>query len=154
MTIKIQTLCIATIALGGFAFALQSSKRTSRQDGAMPAVAEPEIHIYRADKLAGMEIMGGGDVPIGKLDALIVDSASGQLAYAVISKGGLLGVGESRRLVPWIALYFSPKTKPSKREFEASRFAPCRPVKAHSPMAHSPGMVVWPCRLVVIPPHM
>ncbi|HTF87724.1 MAG TPA: PRC-barrel domain-containing protein [Planctomycetota bacterium] len=115
MTIKIQTLCLATIALGGFAFAFQSSKKTSRQDGAIPAVAEPEIHIYRADKLAGMEIMGGGDVPIGKLDALIVDSADGQLAYAVISEGGLLGVGGSRRLVPWIALYFTPKSKPSKK---------------------------------------
>ena len=47
-----------------------------------------------------------------------------------------------------------PKTRPSRSEFEARRFAPWRPVKATSPMAQRPGTVVRPCRSVLTPPHM
>ena len=38
----------------------------------------------------------------------------------------------------------APKTIPSSREFEASRFAPCTPVQATSPAAQSPGSAVAP----------
>ncbi len=46
----------------------------------------------------------------------------------------------------------SAKTRPSSREFEASRFAPCTPVQATSPHAYRPGTVVRPCRSVRMPP--
>ena len=43
-------------------------------------------------------------------------------------------------------------TTASKREFEARRLAPCKPVHATSPQAKSPGMVVRPSRSVLTPP--
>ena len=46
----------------------------------------------------------------------------------------------------------SAKTRPSSRELEASRFAPCTPVQATSPQAYRPGTVVRPCRSVRTPP--
>ena len=45
-----------------------------------------------------------------------------------------------------------PKTRPSSREFDASRFAPWTPLHAASPHAHSPGSVVAPSRSVQMPP--
>src|SRR5699024_3301713 len=40
----------------------------------------------------------------------------------------------------------APNTAPSSSEFEASRFAPCTPVRAHSPAASSPGRELRPSR--------
>src|SRR5581483_1996990 len=45
-----------------------------------------------------------------------------------------------------------PKTRHSRREFEASRFAPWTPVAAHSPAAKRPGRVDRPSRSVRMPP--
>ena len=47
----------------------------------------------------------------------------------------------------------APKTAPSRSEFDASRFAPCTPVRATSPTAYSPGSVVRPSRSVVDAAH-
>lgn len=46
----------------------------------------------------------------------------------------------------------SAKTRPSRSELDASRFAPCTPVQATSPHAYSPGTVVRPRRSVRMPP--
>lgn len=46
----------------------------------------------------------------------------------------------------------SAKTRPSRRELDASRFAPCTPVQAVSPQAYRPGTVVRPHRSVRTPP--
>ena len=42
----------------------------------------------------------------------------------------------------------------SSKELDANRFAPCRPVLAHSPMAHRPGQQVSPAMLALIPPRV
>ena len=43
-------------------------------------------------------------------------------------------------------------TRPSSRQLEASRLAPCTPVQATSPQAYRPGTVVRPARSVRTPP--
>ena len=45
-----------------------------------------------------------------------------------------------------------PNTRHSASEFEASRFAPWRPVHAHSPTAYRPGSDERPSRSVATPP--
>ncbi len=46
----------------------------------------------------------------------------------------------------------APKTMPSSSELEANRLAPCTPVQATSPTAHSPGSAVAPHRSATTPP--
>ena len=46
------------------------------------------------------------------------------------------------------------KTRPSSRELDASRLAPCTPVQATSPQAYSPGTSVRPQMSVMTPPLM
>ena len=42
----------------------------------------------------------------------------------------------------------APNTTASSSELEASRLAPCAPVEATSPQAHSPSTVLRPCASV------
>jgi len=45
---------------------------------------------------------------IGKIHHLMIDKLSGNVAYADMSFGGLLGIGESHYPVPWNALTYDP----------------------------------------------
>lgn len=109
MIINTTTLCLATLAVGGLAFASQDPKPI-HVDGKTPAAAhEHAVHIYRADKLKGLDIKGDADKDVGDIEAMIVDSDNGQIAYAIVSQGGVLGVGERKFLLPWRALKFSTK---------------------------------------------
>ena len=109
MILKTLPVFLATIASGALAFAAQEGHST-------PASNEPPIHIYRADKLKDVEIKGGGDQVQGRLDSLIIDSNTGQIAYAIVAQGGMLGLGEHNRLVPLPALYFAAKLDKNKKE--------------------------------------
>ena len=84
-----------------------------------------------------------------------------QSAARVSSPGGsasALGLRGRRRGAPRPARRHAasaarrPNTRHSASEFEASRFAPCRPVHAHSPTAYSPGSDERPSRSVATPP--
>jgi uncharacterized protein YrrD len=41
---------------------------------------------------------------LGKIEEIMLDSASGRIAYAVLSFGGFLGMGDKLFAVPWAAL--------------------------------------------------
>ena len=62
-------------------------------------------------------------------------------------------VGDGPSLPPTIASTTrGANTMPSSSELDASRLAPCTPVQATSPQAHSPGRAEAPSRSVTIPP--
>lgn len=43
---------------------------------------------------------------IGSIDHVMIDKVSGKIAYAVMSFGGVLGIGEEHYPVPWGALSY------------------------------------------------
>lgn len=43
---------------------------------------------------------------IGSIDHLMIDKSSGKVAYAVMTFGGFLGVGEEEHTIPWNALHY------------------------------------------------
>lgn len=45
---------------------------------------------------------------IGTIDHLMIDKVSGKVAYAVMTFGGFLGVGEEEHPVPWQKLSYDP----------------------------------------------
>ena len=71
--------------------------------------------------------------------ALLISPASRQSA-APGSSASPIGEASASKRGPWRAARPArrPKTRHSSRELEASRFAPCTPVHAHSPAAYSP----------------
>lgn len=67
--------------------------------------------LAKASSLIGKEVKNLQDESLGHIDNLAVDSQSGKVAYAVLSTGGVLGVGEKFVAVPLTALSTSATDK-------------------------------------------
>ena len=59
-----------------------------------------------SDKVEGTAVYGADQKKIGNLERVMIDKISGKVAYAVISFGGFLGVGEDYYPVPWATLKY------------------------------------------------
>lgn len=73
-----------------------------------PAPAEaavlPGSHLTSCDVLVGEPVVNGAGEALGELAHLMFDLASGRIAYVVIARGGVLGLGERLHAVPWSAV--------------------------------------------------
>jgi sporulation protein YlmC with PRC-barrel domain len=54
--------------------------------------------------LLGNQVVDRAGHEVGKIHELMVDLKSGRVTYAVMSLGGLLGLGEKLFAVPWVSL--------------------------------------------------
>jgi hypothetical protein len=59
-----------------------------------------------SDKVEGTAVYGADDKRIGKIERAMIDKMSGKVAYAVLSFGGFLGMGEDYYPVPWGTLKY------------------------------------------------
>jgi len=59
-----------------------------------------------SDKVEGTAVYGTDQNKIGTVQRVMIDKLSGKVAYAVISFGGFLGVGEDYYPVPWSTLKY------------------------------------------------
>ena len=59
-----------------------------------------------SDKVEGTAVYGTDQTKIGTVQRVMIDKLSGKVAYAVISFGGFLGVGEDYYPVPWSTLKY------------------------------------------------
>src|SRR5664279_5018970 len=69
--------------------------------------ADPDKRYRRvlsASTLAGDSVQNSAGEDLGKVDELMIDIPSGRVAYAVLSIGGFLGMGNKLFAVPWSAL--------------------------------------------------
>ena len=64
----------------------------------------PGPGLMGAETLIGNEVCNGDGDELGELKEIMLDVRSGRVAYAVLSFGGFLGVGEKLFAVPWSAL--------------------------------------------------
>jgi hypothetical protein len=62
-----------------------------------------------SDKVEGTAVYDANGDRIGKLHNFMVDKRFGKVVYAVMSFGGLLGLGESYRPLPWSVLRYDEK---------------------------------------------
>ncbi|MHC1755663.1 MAG: PRC-barrel domain-containing protein [Methanosarcina sp.] len=83
----------------------------------MPGETEPETtarmrstasrdnpDFLSADTIKGDKVVNRDGDHIGKIDELMIDLQDGKVAYAVISHGGILGIGTKLFAIPWQAL--------------------------------------------------
>ncbi len=54
--------------------------------------------------LAGKSVVDADGAEIGRLDHIVIDVPTGRIAYAVIARGGVFGIGETFLEVPWAEL--------------------------------------------------
>ena len=57
-----------------------------------------------SDKVDGTAVYGSDGNRIGSVERVMIDKLSGKVAYAVISYGGFLGIGDDYYPTPWSSL--------------------------------------------------
>lgn len=57
-----------------------------------------------ATALSGEVVVNGAGETLGRIDSIMLDMTTGRIAYAVLSVGGFLGIGDKLFAIPWEAL--------------------------------------------------
>jgi len=71
----------------------------------------PGPELMGADTLLGNDVYNGADEDLGDIKEFMIDMASGKVAYAVLSFGGILGMGDKLFAVPFSALKLDTANK-------------------------------------------
>jgi PRC-barrel domain len=84
----------------------KSSRRAGpdRAGGFNPIVVD-------AGSLAGYGVVNSAGDDLGSIEAIMLDVSSGRIAYAVLSFGGFLGMGNKLFAMPWSALALDPSAR-------------------------------------------
>jgi sporulation protein YlmC with PRC-barrel domain len=61
--------------------------------------------VLSASTLKGTSVVNRAGENLGKLEELMIDLASGEMAYAVLSFGGFLGLNDKLFAIPWETLH-------------------------------------------------
>jgi sporulation protein YlmC with PRC-barrel domain len=69
------------------------------------------LRVLSASTLIGDRVVNLQGQQLGKLEELMLDLDSGQVAYAVLSFGGVLGMGEKLFAIPWGVLTVDTREK-------------------------------------------
>jgi sporulation protein YlmC with PRC-barrel domain len=71
----------------------------------------PGPELMGADTLVGNDVYNSNDEDLGDIKEIMLDMKTGKVSYAVLSFGGVLGMGEKLFAVPWEALKLDTKHK-------------------------------------------
>ena len=63
-------------------------------------------NLIGSDKVEGTAVYGMDNEKIGTIERVMIDKLSGKVAYAVMSFGGFLGIGDDHYPVPWAKLTY------------------------------------------------
>jgi sporulation protein YlmC with PRC-barrel domain len=75
------------------------------REGYVPATEHRGTRrVLAASTLAGDRVRNPAGEDLGSIDEIMLDLESGRVAYAVLSFGGFLGIGNKLFAVPWSAL--------------------------------------------------
>ena len=69
-----------------------------------PLESKETVSLIASDKVEGTAVYGPDQKKIGKLERVMIDKLSGKVAYAVLSFGGFMGMGEDFCPMPWSTL--------------------------------------------------
>ena len=62
--------------------------------------------LIASDKVEGTRVFGSDGKRIGSVERVILEKRSGKVAYAVLSFGGFLGIGDDHYPLPWEKLSY------------------------------------------------
>jgi sporulation protein YlmC with PRC-barrel domain len=65
--------------------------------------------VLQASTVIGNKVLNRAGEQLGSLKDLVIDAEEGRIAYAVLSFGGLLGLGDKLFAIPWEAFVWNPK---------------------------------------------
>jgi len=97
----------------------------------------PGPRLMGADTLMGEDVYNRQEEDLGDIKEIMLDMQTGQIAYAVLSFGGVLGMGDKLFAVPWQALQLAGQTWQAQNSARRSIIstAPPRPACVPRPAA-------------------
>jgi sporulation protein YlmC with PRC-barrel domain len=67
--------------------------------------------VMSASTLTGDKVVNGTGEDLGKVQDIMIDTPTGRVAYAVLSFGGFLGMGDKLFAIPWDRLSLDEENK-------------------------------------------
>jgi sporulation protein YlmC with PRC-barrel domain len=65
-------------------------------------------NLIASDKVEGTPVRRSDGEKIGTIERVMIEKRSGHVAYAVMSFGGFMGLGEAYYTLPWSVLTYNP----------------------------------------------
>jgi hypothetical protein len=62
-----------------------------------------------SDKVEGTPVYRSNGERVGQIERVMIDKINGKVAYAVMSFGGFMGIGEDYYPLPWSLLTYNPR---------------------------------------------
>ena len=81
-----------------------TSPEGARIVGGEASASGPGPEVMAADTLEGDKVVNAKGEDLGTIEDIMIDVQRGRVAYAVMSCGGFLGMGEKLFAIPWNAL--------------------------------------------------
>jgi len=75
---------------------------------AKPLERRETSNLIGSDKVEGTPVRRPDGERVGQIERIMIDKLSGKVAYAVMSCGGFLGMGEDYYPLPWSVLKYNP----------------------------------------------
>jgi sporulation protein YlmC with PRC-barrel domain len=98
---------LALVAVASFSSAvvifvgsLATAQGTQKPGKPSNAATQPS-GLQDLDRLTGIGLVSSAGKDLGRLDDVIVGADEGRLTYAIVSTGGLFGIGARQRVIPW-----------------------------------------------------
>jgi sporulation protein YlmC with PRC-barrel domain len=90
-----------------------------RGDAAAPDVAFP---LYKLREVLGQAVTTAQGKEVGHIENVLLDAATGDLLYWVVSSGGVLGMGSTLRALPWEGLQGAADRKAFQLQIAEEQF--------------------------------
>jgi PRC-barrel domain len=79
------------------------------QTASSPTTTTHPFHnLIASDRVESTPVRRSDGTRIGTIGRLMIDKLSGNVAYAVLSFGGFMGLGEKHLPIPWARLTYDP----------------------------------------------
>lgn len=89
---------------------------------AMPASAKKSsAYVLRCTDLKGKKVENMSDEKLGDVKDLVLDPHNGRVAYAIVSVGGFLGMGDRHVAVPWEAMNVTHEDDKTKLHLDINK---------------------------------
>src|ERR671910_130233 len=85
---------------------MSDATTTSTTTGGAGVDTDETDRLIASDKVEGTAVYNRAGERLGSVHNVMIDKYSGQVAYAAMSFGGFLGIGERYHPLPWRALTY------------------------------------------------
>lgn len=88
---------------------MAATKRTEEPAKGTEGACSDSLALIGSDRVEGTNVYNTAHEHLGQIEKLMIDKQSGKVACAVMSFGGVLGLGQHQYPLPWDMLDYDPR---------------------------------------------